>query len=52
VAEVADVLRREGVLEEEEPEALEVLRELDGLDGMEALVDVVQQLDLVAELGP
>ena len=47
--EPADVLGREAVLEEEEPELLELLGQPDRLDRRDALVDVVQQLDLVAE---
>ena len=41
-----------GILEEEEPEALGVLAQLQRLRRRDALVDVVQQLDLVAELLP
>ena len=48
--EVADVLRGERVFEEEQLVLLQVLRELDRQDRRDALVDVVQQLDLVAEL--
>jgi hypothetical protein len=44
------VLRRENVLEEEQTEGLEGLGELDRVDGGEALVHVVQQLDLLAKL--
>ncbi len=49
-AEPPDVLGRDRVLEEEEAEALRVLAEAEGLGGGEPLVDVVEELDLVAEL--
>ena len=49
IAELADVLRRERVFEEEELELLQLLRQPDRLDRRDPLVDVVQQLDLVAE---
>ena len=48
--EVAVLLGRERVLEEEQAVLLELLAQLDRLVGRDALVDVVQQLDLVAEL--
>ncbi len=47
--EVAVVLRRERVFEEEEPVLLQLLRQPDRQDRRHPLVDVVQQLDLVAE---
>ena len=48
--EVADVLRAERVFEEEQLVRLQVLGQLHRQDGRHPLVDVVQQLDLVAEL--
>ena len=49
-AEVAVVFGRERVFEEEQAVRLQRLAERDRLDQRHALVDVVQQLDLVAEL--
>ena len=46
------VLRREHVLEEEQPVGLEVLGELDGHDRWHPLVNVVEQLDIVAQALP
>ena len=51
-AEPPEVLGGDGVLEEEEPEPLHVLAEAHGLGGGDPLVDVVEQLDLVAQLRP
>ena len=50
LAEVVDVFGRKRVLHEEHFEALGVFQELHGLVRRDALVDVVQQLDLVAQL--
>src|SRR4030095_11061100 len=48
--EVADVLGREGVLEEEQLERLDVLGEADRVDRRQPFMDIVEQLDLVAEV--
>jgi hypothetical protein len=47
--EVPVVLRRERVLEKEEPILIELLREPDRVHRRDPLVDVVQQLNLRAE---
>ena len=46
--EIADVLGGEGVLDEERVILLQLLAEVDRIDRRDALVDVVEQLDLVA----
>ena len=50
-AEVIVLLRRERILEEEQPVRLERLAQVDALIERDALVHVVQQLDFVTELG-
>ena len=50
--EIGDVLRRERIFHEEQLELLGVLAELHRLVGRHALVHVVQQLDLFAQLLP
>ena len=50
--EVADILRRERVFDEEHPELLGVLAELHSLVGRDPLVHVVQQLDFFAQFLP
>ena len=50
-AKVLDVFWRKRVFEKKELVGLEVAREPDRLDGWHPLVDVVEQLDLVAEVG-
>ena len=49
LAEVGEVFGRERVFQEEQPELLGLLAELHGLVGRDALMHVVQQLDLVAQ---
>jgi hypothetical protein len=51
-AQVLLVLRRNRVLQEEQPVGLEVLGELDGHDRGHPLVNVVEQLDVLAEARP
>src|SRR5204862_5097560 len=48
--EMVVVFGRERILEEEQPIRLERLAQVDGLVQRHALVDVVQQLDVVSEL--
>ena len=48
-AEPLDILRRQAVLQEEEPELLDILGELHGVDRAEPLVDVVEQLHFLAD---
>src|ERR1700692_2209051 len=50
LAEIAQVLGRERVLEKKHAERFGLFAELDGFVGREALVHVVEQFDLVAEL--
>ena len=52
LAEIGDVLGRKRVLDEEQLELFEILAELDGLIRSDSLVDVVQELNFVAELFP
>jgi hypothetical protein len=50
VTKVPNILRREGVFEEEEAKLLEVLGEAHRVDRRQPLVHVMEQLDLVPEL--
>ena len=45
-------LRRERILEEEQAVRLQRLAQVDGFVERDALVDVMQELDVVAKLGP
>ena len=49
---MTDVLGRQRIFDEEWSELLEVTAELGGQHGRNSLVDVVQQLDLIAEAIP
>ena len=51
-AEIVDVLWREGVFQEEEVIGLDVLRQLDGLDRRDVLVNIMAELEFVAERSP
>ena len=48
--EIAEVLGREGIFDEEQLELFGVLAELHGLVGRDALMHVVKQLDLFGQL--
>ena len=50
IPEPGDVFRRQGVLQEEQLERLRLLGKAYGLDWLQALVDIVQELDLEAQL--
>ena len=50
--EIAEVLGREGIFDEEQLELLGVLAELHGLVGRDALMHVMKQFDLFAQLLP
>src|SRR5205085_3982044 len=48
--EIANVFRREGVLEEEQPVSLQFLCQANRVDGRKPLMHVMEQLDLFAEM--
>ena len=50
--EPLDLLRGQGVLQEEQPVRLQLLCQTDGLDGRQPLVDVVEQFDLIPQFVP
>ena len=50
--EPTDILRRQSILQEEQPVLLDVLGELDGIDGVETFVDIVEQFHVIAKLVP